>query len=219
MLPVAPGVSLRLGARWDARVGSDPQPELTELSSVAGARVVAWHSLVGPDHVRLQALCATAPSDRWVPGIEEIVLDRAMALTRRGVPGEIVRWEPGAVRAAPAGTGSSFEQGFTGGARQGEGSRAVRGRILLGFEGEERSALLCSVLCTEPAVASAAGSGCESLVEATALEGELAAPPAPGAVVRGLLLVAEHPRPVGAALVLAAVTGIVVLLQRRPRHR
>jgi hypothetical protein len=214
---LAAGVRLRLPLPGAAR--EEPPEELpaVDLSAIAGARVALRRGLQGEAGLTLRALCATAPSDRWAPGVEELVLDRASALARSAVPGAIERWEPGP---APAWTGQQFEQRFEGAARAADGSLAIRGRHLLGFADEERAALLCTVLCVEPAPAppGAETDRCRPLVEAVTLEGALSPPPPPSLLARGLLLAAEHPGPAAVLLAVIGAAGIAFLLARRPRR-
>ncbi|HSO00434.1 MAG TPA: hypothetical protein VLS89_19215, partial [Candidatus Nanopelagicales bacterium] len=184
---VAPGVALRLPRHADAREEPEGALPAVDLSAIAGARVVVRLGLTGPEGVRVRALCAAAPADRWAPGAEELVLDRANALARPGAPGEVTRWDAGPIREliATAGAKGGFEQRFEGVARAGDGTLAVRGRHLLGFT-DEPAALLCTALCAEPAVDAAAAPRCDPVIHAVTLEGALAPPPPPGLLVRGL---------------------------------
>lgn len=216
-LPLAPGVALSL--RWPEHAREEPASGLpaVDLSAIAGARVALRRGVEGPDGLRVRALCAAAPSDRWAPGAEELVLDRATALARSGAPGEVTRWEAAPIRVL-AGAPGGFEQRFEGIAREGEAALAVRGRHLLGFAGEDREALLCSVLCAEPAAGAAELTRCAAMVSEAALEGALQPAPAPGLMVRGILLAAEHPRPAAGIVAVVAAMGIALMLARRPRR-
>jgi hypothetical protein len=227
---VAPGVRLRLPAPLGAR--EEPAADLpaVDLSSISGARITLRRGLEDPAaRLRLRILCATAPSDRWAPGVEELVLDRASGLARGAVAGAVERWE-----SAPlAWTGDRFEQRFEGLARDGAAALSIRGRHLLGFAGGDRAALLCSVICAEPVeaplaaraeaplAAPAAGQPgrCAPLVDAVALEGALAPPPPPSLLVRGILAAAEHPYPAAAILGVLAAAAVAILLARRPKPR
>ena len=238
---VAPGVRLRLpdlpGAREEPAGALPP----VDLSAIAGARITLRRGLEIPGataaapgakvavhgaplnlaaSLRLRALCATAPSDRWAPGVEELVLDRATALARGAVAGAVERWEV----APSAWTGQRFEQRFEASARDGGAPIAVRGVHLLGFAGPDRVALLCTALCAEPgpdpAARVAAPPGhCAPILDALALEGALAPPPPPSLLARGILQAAEHPAPVAALLGVLAVAAVALLLARRPRPR
>jgi len=235
---VAPGVRLRLLLPEPGREQPEVELPRVDLSAIAGARVTLRRGVEGAAGIRLRALCATAPSDRWAPGVEDLVLDRASALARTAAPGPIERWEIGPLRSsgAPAATapgtqapsgdagapsmgGSQrFEQAFQGVARGSEGDLAVRGRHLLAFAGEERAALLCTVLCAEPGPRDGAAARCAPLVDAAVFEGALAPAPSPSLMVRGVLLAAEHPRPAAALLVALAALAVALLLARRPRR-
>lgn len=213
-LPLAPGVALSLP--WPEQAREEPASRLpaVDLSAIAGARVALRRGAEGPEGLRLRALCVAAPSDRWAPGAEELVLDRATALARSGAPGEVTRWEAASIQAL-AGAPGGFEQRFVGVTREGEVALAVRGRHLLGFAGEDREALLCSVLCAEP---EAGEPRCAAMVSEAALAGALQPAPAPGLMVRGILLAAEHPRPAAGIVAVVAAMAIALLLARRPRR-
>jgi hypothetical protein len=208
------GARLRLAVPDGWRDAPEARSPPVDLSAIAGARVVLRRGMDGEAGLGLRALCVAAPSDRWAPGVEELVLDRASALARSAVAGAIERWEAGAIRW----TGQLFDQRLEGTARGAEGALGVRGRQLLGFAGEEREALLCAVLCVEPAPAGAAAPRCGALVEGVALEGALSPPPPPSLPARGVLLAAEHPLPAATLLSVVAAAVVAILLVRRPRR-
>lgn len=233
--PVAPGIRLRLPAIPGVR--EEPAAALppVDVSTLAGARITLLRGLevpaaaaaapADPAHaatapVLLRIVCATAPSDRWAPGVEELVLDRATALARGAVAGAVERWDT----APRAWTGQRFEQRFEASARDGGATLAIRGLHLLGFAGEDRVVLLCTALCAEAVQDRAAGAAappwrCSPLLDAVALEGALASPPPPSLLARGILAAAEHPAPVAGLLALLAAAALALLLARRPRPR
>jgi hypothetical protein len=90
---------------------------------------------------------------------------------------------------------------------------------LLGFAGEDRAALLCSVVCAEPAGSSASKGRCADLIDAAMTEGAFTEAPPPSVLIRSILLAAERPRGAGiiGALLAALIVGVV--LARRPRPR
>ncbi|WP_437952357.1 hypothetical protein WME98_17555 [Sorangium sp. So ce296] len=209
---VAPGLALRLSLPAGARDAPPEALPAIDVSAIAGAKVTLRRA-VEADDVSLRAVCATAPSRRWVTGLEELVLDRASGLVRGALGVAIERWEARPIR----GIEQRYEQPFEGAGRAGERAVAIRGRHVLGFAGREHDAALCSVVCLEPA--QGAGARCEALLGATEIEGAFVAPPAPGLLVRAIFLAAEEPLAAAAGLGVLAAAGVAVVLARRPRPR
>jgi hypothetical protein len=210
-LEIVPGVQLSLALPEGAREPRASQLPNVDLSAIAGAKV-ALRVFVEVDGLLLRAVCATAPSDRWAPGVEELVLDRASGLLRIAVGGIVDRWDPEALRVV----GFRFEQRFEGAGRQGDTAIAIRGRHMLAFTGSDHAAVLCSVVCTAPVEPLAPR--CGALVEAARLEGELVPPPEPSLLVRGMLLAADQPSLAAAAFAATAAACVALLLARRPRR-
>ena len=157
-------------------------------------------------------MCAGAPSDRWAPGVEELVLARAGAIAQGALRGEIDRFDAGAIAAS----GPRFEQPFEGAVRRGPTPLAFRGRHLLGFTSASREAVLCSVLCTEPPAPS---SRCAPVIDSVAATGTWTSAPPPSLAIRAILGAAERP---AAALGIAAALGlalVVAIFAKRPRPR
>lgn len=198
---LAPGVTLRLAVPEGAREEPEGALPAIDVSAVPGARVVLRSGAVSPS-ATVRAACVTAPSDRWAPGIEELVLGRATGLATAGLGAAVDRWEPGPITWADG----RFEQRLTG--RAGEREVAAI-RHTLGFVGPGHDVLLCSVGC--------AGPGCGEVLAATEIEGTLVGPPPPSALVRAVLLAAERPYEALVACALAAAALVAALLARRPR--
>lgn len=180
-----------------------------EVGNIPGAAVpvrAGFHS----DHVTLRVVCATAPSRGWAPGIEDIVMGRASQIARSALGGEVTRFEGRAIVAA----GGRFEERFAARVTRGPDVLAVEGRHVLGFAGEAKAAVVCSVVCAEPAPRA-----CAALVEAAAPVGAWTAPPDPSLVVRGILLAADHPAAAAAGMGAAVIAILALVIARRPRPR
>lgn len=163
--------------------------------------------------VTLRVVCATAPSRGWAPGVEQIVMARASQIARGALGGEVTRFEATDTKAVA----TRFEQRFQASVKRGDEALAAEGRHALGFAGEARQAVVCSVVCAERE----GGGRCAPLVEAAAPLGAWVEPPPPSLLVRGILLAAEQPMVavgiVGAATILLAT--LVIAKRPRPRAR
>jgi hypothetical protein len=180
------------------------------LGGLPGVRVVLRVGHRGPQ-ATLRVLCAAGPSRGFAPGVEGLLLGRASQIARGAVAGEVTRFDAAEALVA----GPRFEQRFSASARSEAGPVAVEGRHLLGFAGEARDVVLCSLLCAERE----GGGRCAPLVEAARAEGAWLAAPPPSLWVRGILLGAEHPQ--AALMMLGAVTiaAAALVVARRPRPR
>lgn len=196
-----PGVTLRIGTPDGAREEAADALPAIDVSAVPGAKVVVRVGAASAA-AKVRAVCVTAPSDRWAPGIEELVLGRATGLAIGGLGAAVERWEPSGIVAR----GGGFEQRITG--RAG-GRDAALIQHSLGFVGPGHDALLCSVGC--------AGEGCADVIEATELSGPLVGPPPPSLLVRAALLAAERPYEAAGCAAVAGAAIVAVLLRRRPR--
>lgn len=179
---------------------------------VPGATIALRRGVSGEGGVELVAVCARAPSDRWAPGVEELVLGRATAIARGALRGEIDRFDALAITAS----GPRFEQPFEGTMRRGPAPLTFRGRHLLGFTSASREAVLCSVICSEPP---AAASRCAPVIASVAATGAWTAAPPPSLAIRALLGAAERP---AVALGVTGALGLVivaVIFAQRPRPR
>lgn len=224
---IAPGVVLTLAA--PEGVEAEPEASLPpiDVSAVPGARVALKRGVQGEGLV-LRAACVLAPSDRWAPGLEELVLGRATGLATGSLPVRVDRWESGPIRTS----GARFEQRVTG--RAGDREAALIAHTL-GFTGPEHEVVLCSIACAVRSgggdagarAGSGAGAGagegrgpdarCEAVLAASAIEGPLEGPPPPSMLVRAVLLAAEKPHEAGGIAALASALVVAVLLAKRPR--
>jgi hypothetical protein len=210
VVPLVAGAKLFVSPPEGAAREADDALPTIDVSNLSGARIAArlgYRS--GP--LALRVVCVAAPANGWAPGVEEIVLARATQLARGALGGEVMRFIPG----ERATVGAGFEQRFEGAVRHGNETLAVRGRHWLGFAGEPRDAIVCTVDCTEPEPAGA----CEALIaNAVPVGGWVAAPP-PNLLAQTLLLAAEQPHAAAALLVTALFTVAALVIVRRPRPR
>ncbi len=204
------GITLRLALPEGAAPLPDAALPFVDVSTLPGARVPLRLGFAGAGGVELHAVCAAAPSDRWAPGVEELVLGRATAIAE-GALGEVERFEAREIARA----GPRFEQRFEAFARRGGEPRRAIGKHVLGFAGEAREALLCTAACSEPR----GGDRCAPLVESAQVEGAFSSAPPPSLLVRGVLLAAEHPGPAAVIVGAATIAAIALVLARRPRPR
>jgi hypothetical protein len=209
-VPVVGGAGLRLALPE----GASPEPpgELPaiDVANLPGASVplrLGFRS----GALTLRATCATAPSRGWAPGVEELVLARATAIARGALGGEVERLTAGEVERS----GPRFEQRFEGALRRDGEAFAARGRHWLGFAGEARAGVLCTVACVEPERSSA----CGALVDAAVTEGAWIEAPPPSALVRAILLAAEHPPATAAIAGALLFAAAALVIARRPRPR
>jgi hypothetical protein len=210
---IGPGVRLTLKLPSGAREEPEGALPSIEVAAFPGASLTLRRGYEGEGGVVLRAACVRAPSDRWAPGIEELVLGRATGIARSAAPADLDRWDAAEIQAV----GSRFEQRLSGeGRSQGRPVKAI-GRHMLGFAGESRDAVLCSLVCVEPA--SAEPSACSELVLAATPEGAFTEAPPPSALVRLVLLTAARPREAGIVFALTAALVVLVVLARRPRPR
>ena len=209
-LPITGGASLRVAVPEDAVAEPPGALPAIDVANLPGATVPVRAGFRGSS-ATVHVVCATAPSRGWAPGVEEIVLARASQIARGALGGEVTRFEGREIAAA----GARFEERFEAGVRRGDATLAVEGRHLLGFAGEAREAVVCSVVCTE----AEGRAGCASLVEAAAPVGAWVAAPAPSLVVRGILLAAEQPLWAGWIVCAATITLAALVIARRPRPR
>lgn len=183
-----------------------------DVPPIPGAAIALRRGVAAEGGVELVAVCAQAPSDRWAPGVEELVLARATGIARGALQGEIDRFDASAIAAS----GPRFEQPFEGALHRGAVPLAFRGRHLLGFTKASREAVLCSVICTEPPSSS---SRCAPVIASLDATGSWTSAPPPSLAIRAILGTAERP---AIALGIASALGlvlVVVIFARRPRPR
>lgn len=180
-----------------------------DLGGLPGARITAQGAWTGAGDVQLRGACIRAPSDRWAPGVEDLVLARATDLARGQLGLEVEAWFGGPIER----DGPRFTQRLEGSGRRAGAPFAALGKHVLGFVGDRRDATACSVVCVEPA----GGRRCRELVDSVEAVGSFVDAPPPSPWVRLVLASAEHPT---AALVAAAALSLAVvgaLLATRPR--
>lgn len=173
-----------------------PAPDVSKL---AGAKVVAWLELEDAASHTV-AGCIRGPSDRFAPGIEDVLFERAtwLAQSSLGVkPRELALTSQHA-------TASGFDQTKTG--------KVDRGTFLvthaITFDGEASDLLLCSLACEGE---------CNGV--ALTIEGTPPPVPAPNVFVRSFLWGAERPRLSLGLLGALVLVVVAVILWRRPRPR
>jgi hypothetical protein len=183
-----------------------------EVGGLPGARVALRRGFEVEGGLVVRVACVEAPSDRWAPGVEELALGMASGLARGAVAKEVTldRWDTAPIVKA----NHRFEQRVEGAGARRDVRVALRGRHLLGFAGEAREAVLCSIVCDEPSD----GARCGALVDTTELT-LLVEPPPPSALVKGILFAAERPREAGLVGALVCVGVVSLILARRPRPR
>jgi hypothetical protein len=183
-----------------------------DVPPIPGASIALRRGIAADGGLRLVAVCARAPSDRWAPGVEELVLGRATGIARGALQGEIDRFDAAAIVAS----GPRFEQPFEGALHRGAVPLAFRGRHLLGFTDQSQKAVLCSVICTEPP---AATSRCAPVIGSLEATGSWTSAPPPSLPIKAILGAAERP---AIAFGIAAALGLVIvaaIFARRPRPR
>lgn len=218
-LPVTPEVRLRLALPEGAVEETERALPAVDLASVPGATITLRRGFTGAGGLRTRALCVRAPSDRWAPGVEELVLGRASALAAGALGGQVERFVGDAITPL----GPRFEQRFEGAVLSPDGGHlSAVGRHTLGFVGEARDVVLCSLLCIEPVspfAPSEKGGRCGPLIDASGVEGAFTEMPPPSALVRAILLAAERPREAMIAGGLLALASVAWILAKRPRPR
>jgi hypothetical protein len=173
-----------------------PAPDVSKL---AGAKVVAWLELEA-DGSRTVAGCVRGPSDRFAPGIEQVLFERATWLSQSSLGAEARE----VAMTSQHATATGFDQTKTG--KTDRGSFIVTHSIT--FEGAASDLLLCSVAC-------------EGACNGVALTVEGAPPPVPppNLLVRSFLWGAERPRVSLGVLGALVLLVVAVILWRRPRPR
>lgn len=203
-----------LGFRFSAPTGLSPVAEgalpSIDVSRFPGARVVTrlgWSDGAEPLPARTElfVLCAQAPSDRFAPGLEELVFSYASSFARRHLePTGLDVWRGH----APTAADGRYAQRVSA-----EGTRRAELVHVLGFVGAQHDAALCTLACVEPS----ASRVCDGVVASTSPVGDFVAAPPPNLVASVILEAAESPR---AALALGALLALAItfaLVVKRPR--
>ncbi len=208
-LEITGGAAISISLPSGARDAPESELPLVTLPASAGVRVALRRAYDSDGGARLYAFCAAAPSDRWAPGVEALVLERANAMAQGALRGEIERFDVREIDTRDA----RFEQRFDGVVHRREHTIRFAGRHLLGFAGQAKEAVLCTVLCESKEN----DARCEALTAEVSAVGAWTEAPPPSLLVRSILLAADHPHAalgVVAALSLAAFT---IVLSRRPK--
>ena len=179
---------------------------------VPGAAIALRRGVSTADGVELLAVCARAPSDRWAPGVEELVLARATAIAQGALQGAIDRFDTEAITAV----GPRLEQPFAGALHRGSTPLTFHGRHLLGFTHASREVVLCSVICAEPPSAS---SRCAPAIAGLEATGAWTSAPPPSLAVRALLGAAERPTTALAITGALSLLLVALIFAKRPRPR
>ncbi|MFO0760792.1 MAG: hypothetical protein U0359_30225 [Byssovorax sp.] len=211
-LPITAEASLHLAVPDGAIEEPEAAQPVIDVSRLPGAAIALRRGFQAKEGISMRALCVTAPSDRWAPGVEDLVLERATGLLRGALGGEVTRLDLGAIdRSSPR-----FEQRFEGAVTRSGVPFAFQGRHLLGFTGERRTAVLCSVVCAEPGEKAVA---CTGLVAQQEAEGAWTSAPPPSLAIQAILFTAARPE-VALGVAAALAFGVIALvLWRRPRPR
>src|SRR6185369_15826152 len=104
---------------------------------------VAAHRGFSDGTTVVRAACVLAPSDRWAPGLEGLILGRATQLVSAELRAPVDGWDAGPIVAS----GNRFEQRVSG--RAGEREIAAVAHTL-GFVGADHEVLVCSIACSSP---------------------------------------------------------------------
>lgn len=194
--------------------GASPEPEgalpAIDVSNLPGA-VVRVRVGFGDARTQVRAVCATAPSRGWAPGVEQIVTARASQIARAAIGGEVTRFDASDTLAV----GPRFEQRFEADVKRGGGDVRAMGKHVIGFSGEARDAIACSVVCTEAEGERA----CEALVEGATSEGAWVEAPPASLVVRGIFLAADRPMEAMSIAGALALATAALVIAKRPRPR
>lgn len=206
-LRVGAGGDLQAAVEVEAALIEDPAPRPPDVGRLPGARIEGFAVARSRDGLVVQIGCARAPSDRWVPGLEGVVMERATPLALAPLA---LRPSPLQRGVAPRIEGATTVEAWTG---EVAGGRMGLAHVLA-FAADDRDAIVCSGLCLEPA----SGARCDAILATLTLEGALGPPPPPGAFARGVLWSAEHPVAAAAGLGMLSAAVVALLLARRPRR-
>jgi len=183
-----------------------------DVSGLPGAHIALRRGFLDDAGANVHVACVEAPSDRWAPGMEEVVFGVANGVAHRAMNERLAidRWEAGNIVAQD----QRFEQKLFAQTRPESSSVKLSGKHELGFAGAKRDVVLCSVLCDERRD----HEDCAEILAQAHLE-RLVAPPPPSLLVQAVFLTAERPR--DAAMILGVVGLVVVgiVLAKRPRPK
>jgi hypothetical protein len=203
-----------LGFRFSAPSGLSPVAEgalpSIDVSRLPGARVVTrlgWSDGAEPRESRTElfVLCAEAPSDRFAPGLEEMIFSYASSFARKQLePTGLTLWHG----RAPTSAEARYAQRVSA-----EGTRRAELVHVLGFVGPDHDAALCTLACVEPKEARV----CDGLVDGATPVGAFVEAPPPNLIASAILGAAESPRTTLALVLLLAFAITFALVVKRPR--
>lgn len=206
------GATLRFVVPTTAvEVSAEQLPRL-DVSGLPGARIAVRRGFQDAAGTNVHVACVEAPSDRWAPGMEEVVFSVANGVAHRALKERlpIDRWEAGSIVSSD----ERFEQkAFGKSAAEGSAAKVVA-RHVLGFEGVRQDVVLCSVLCDGLRDQST----CAGIVDQAQLKGLVAAPP-PSVLVQAVFFAAERPADAAAILGVVGILVAGLVLAKRPRPR
>lgn len=181
-----------------------------DVSGLPGARLSLRRGYQEPAGSNVHVACVEAPSDRWAPGMEDVVFAVANGVAHRTMSERLVleRWEAGAIVSKD----QHFEQKVSGQTKPDVTLVKLVGKHVLGFEGAQHEVVLCSVLCDEPRD----HEGCAEIVARAHLDG-LVAEPHPSLLVQAVFFAAERPVAAGGMVGVVGLLVVGLLLARRPR--
>ncbi len=186
----------------------DDGPRAPDLSRLPGARMEGFIVAHAPGGVTLQLGCARAPGDRWVPGLEGPVLERATSLALAPLGLRAVQLERSI---APTLGGATALEAWAGRAT---GDRRLALAHALVFAEGDGDAVVCSAVCVEPPE----GASCPGVVASLHLTGAIGPPPPPGLFARAVLWSADHPALAASSAGVVTALLVTLLLARRPRR-
>ncbi len=210
---LAGGATLRFATTQSAVERPEESLPGFQVSGLPGARIALRRAYADDAGLVLHVACVEAPSDRWAPGIEDVVLGVANGVAHRAMSERLTidQWEVGPPVLQEK-QDQRFEQQLNGRAVRESSPVKLLGKHVLGFEGEQRDVVLCSVLCDEPRDQDE----CAQIVATASLTGLVAAPP-PSLLVRSVLFAAEKPMEASALVGVLGTLVVGVILSKRPR--
>jgi hypothetical protein len=183
-----------------------------DVSGLPGARISLRRGFLNDGGPNVHVACVEAPSDRWAPGMEDVVFGVANGVAHRSMSERLTleQWEAGEIVSKD----QHFEQKLSGKAKAEGSAVKLLGKHVLGFEGAKREVVLCSVLCDEPRD----HEGCADIIAQANLEG-LVAPPPPSLLVQAVFFAAERPLDAAGILSVVGLLIVGVILAKRPRPK
>ena len=206
------GATLRFVVPASAVEATSEKLPRFDVSGLPGARIALRRGFLDDTGSSVLVACVEAPSDKWAPGMEDVVFGVAGGVAHRATSERLTleRWDVAEVVSQD----KHFEQKLSGTAQRKGSSVKLLGKHVLGFEGARHDVVLCSTLCDEPRDQDA----CATIVAQSNLDGLVAAPP-PSLVVQTVFFAAERPWD---ALGVTGVVGLLLVgfvLAKRPRPR